>query len=84
MPIIIVARNKQVRVLAVNMDSFKKTYVNIAKIKFDTPKPISFDAQSSPVDSTIFFTAYQKHIPIGTANIKFATIGLSFHQSQTN
>ena len=84
MAIIIDASNKQDIVLAVNMLSFKKTYVIIAKTKLETPKPISLDAHNSPVVATIFFTAYQKHKPIGIANIRLATIGLFFHHSQVN
>ena len=78
------AKNKQDIVLAVNMLSFKKTYVIIAKTKLDTPKPMSFDVHSSPVSATIFLIAYQKHIPIGVAKNTFVNTGLSSNASQTN
>jgi len=76
--------SKQIIVLAVNMLSFKRAYVSIAKITFDTPNPTSFDVQSCPVSSTIYLIAYQKQIPIGIAKIALAKIDLSFHHSQTN
>ena len=49
-----------------------------------TPKPINFEVHRYPVSSTIYLTAYQKHMPIGIANIRFDKIGRSFHQSHTN
>ena len=76
--------NKQVIVFAVSMLSFKRIYVKIAKITFETPKPISFEVHKRPVSSTIYLIAYQKQRPIGIAKIRLGNTGLSFHQSQTN
>ena len=71
-------------VLAVNILSFKKTYVIIAKTKLETPKPTSFEVHSSPVSATTFLIAYQKHIPMGIAKNTFVNIGLFSKDFQTN
>ena len=71
-------------VLNVNMLSFIIAYVRIGKIKLLAPKPTSFDVHNSPLSSTIYLAAYQKHIPIGTANISCAVSGRSFHQGHAN
>lgn len=80
----IVAKNKQVIVLAVNILSFIKTNVIIAKTVFETPNPINFVDQICSVIENIFLVAYQKHMPMGTAKTTLATTGLFSHQLQTN
>ena len=58
--------------------------VKIAKIILLMPKPINFEVHNCPVSSTVYFIAYQKHMPIGIANMKFDNTARSFHQSHTN
>ena len=66
------------------MLSLRKAYVIIAKTTFETPKPISFEDHSVPVESTTFLIAYQKHKPMGIAKSTLEVIGLFFHQLHTN
>lgn len=78
------AKNKHVKVFALNILSFIKTYVITANTKFDTPKAKSFDGQSSFVTETMFLVPYQKQRPTKGEKTRFVKSGLSSHQLQTN
>ena len=82
--IIKLAKNILLRVLKVKILSLAMKKVSKAKTNVETPKPTSLDDHKSPVESTIFLTAYQKHKLMGIANIATETNGLSSHHSQTN
>tara|TARA_R110000765_G_scaffold391725_1_gene484710 strand:+ start:201 stop:479 length:279 start_codon:yes stop_codon:yes gene_type:complete len=82
--IITEAKDKQVNVFGVSILSLRKIYVIIANTKFETPKPRSFEAHTSPVSATTLLIACHKQKPAGTANKRLATSGLSLHHSQTN
>ena len=76
--IINTASIKQLSVLGVNILSLKKKYVMSANVTLETPKPTSFEVQYSPEYKYIYFTACQKHRPVGTASNKLVKSGLSF------
>ncbi len=84
MPIIRHAKIIHIRVLVSNMLSFKKIYVKIPNITFDTPNPTNFADQSWPVSMTIFLMACQKHKPRGTENTMLEKSALSAHHDHTN
>jgi len=77
-------RNKQVIVLGSKILSFKKKYVSMPKMIFDTPKPINLADHKLLASITIERIACQKHKPSGMAKIMLDNTGLFAHHFHTN
>ena len=78
------AREKQIIVFAVNIDSPNKHHVKIGNNIRPVEDPMNLAAQTEPVSSAIIFHAYQKAIEVGSPIKTAETSGLSFHHSDKN
>ena len=70
-------------VFVVNIDSDKRKQVKIGNIIIPVEEPINLADQTEPVDSTTMRQAYQKAIDVGAPIKNAASMGLSFHHSET-
>ena len=81
---IIIASEKQIMVLAVNIDSPRSTQVNTGKRTIPVAEPINLADQTEPVASVVILQAYQKSMDVGTPNRMAEASGLFFHHSDKN
>lgn len=75
------AKEKQIIVFGVNIDSPSKNQVKIGNTIRPAEEPINLAVHADPVSSTTNFQAYQKATEVGTPSKKAAVQGLPDHHS---